>query len=99
LSAIGLFVAALPRPSRLIDRVRLSRATASSDVRAALLIVVDPRAAALASGVSLPLAFAEIAPTLRPELGLATKRVAASLALGSRVPDALGHYAAIAHPA
>jgi Flp pilus assembly protein TadB len=97
-AAIGLFLAALPRPRRLLDRVRLRRATNKRDVRAALPIVVDTLAAALASGLSLPLAFAEIAPTLRPELGLATKRVAASLALGSRVPAALGHYSAIVRP-
>ena len=97
-AAIGLFLVALPRPHRIIDRLKRRRGASQREVRAALPIVVDTLAAALASGLSLPLAFAEIAPTLRPELGLATKRVAASLALGSRVPDALGHYGKMVRP-
>ena len=98
IAATCLLLLALPRPDRLIDRVKRLRSTGRREVRAALPIVVDTLAAALASGLSLPLAFAEIAPTLRPELGLATKRVAASLALGGRVSDALGHFGAIVRP-
>ena len=97
-AAIGLLLVTIPRPDRVIDRVKQRRATSRRDVRAALPIVVDTLAAALASGLSLPLAFAEIAPTLRPELGVATKRVAGSLALGSRVTEALGHYGAFVPP-
>jgi Flp pilus assembly protein TadB len=97
-AAMGLLLIALPRPDRVVDRLKLRRAANRGDVRAALPIVVETLAAALASGLSLPLAFAEIAPTLRPELGAATKRVAASLALGTRVPDALGHYGALVRP-
>ena len=94
--AIGLFLVAAPRPGRAIALARQWRARNRRDARASLPIVVDTLAAALASGLSLPLAFAEIAPTLRPELSMATRRVAASLALGARVPDALAHYIAIA---
>lgn len=53
---------------------------------------MDGLAAALASGLSLPLAFAEVAPTLRPGLAACTRRAAASLALGARVPDALAAF-------
>ena len=97
-AALSVLLVALPRPSDLVGRLRLWRGRDRRAVRAALPIVVETLAAALASGLSLPLAFAEIAPTLRPELGLATKRVAASLTLGARVSDALGQYATIVPP-
>lgn len=54
--------------------------------------LADALAAALGSGLSLPLAFAEVAPTLRIELALPTRRVAASLALGARLTDAFAQY-------
>jgi tight adherence protein C len=78
--------------------MRKIRARGDREARSAMPIVVDTLAAALAGGLSLPLAFAEIAPTLRPELGVATRRVAASLSLGARVPDALSHYDGIVRP-
>lgn len=67
-------------------------------MRAALPTLVDALAAALGSGLSLPLAFAEIAPTLRPELATPTRRVASSLTLGARVSDAIAAYADVAPP-
>lgn len=97
-AALGVLLVALPPPNRILAGLRLRRGRDRRDVRAALPIVVETLAAALAGGLSLQLAFAEIAPTLRPELGLATKRVAASLTLGARVSDALGHYGAILPP-
>jgi tight adherence protein C len=60
--------------------------------RAALPALVDAIAAALSSGLSLQQAFAEIAPTLPAPLALPTRRVAASLALGVALDDALGAY-------
>lgn len=98
IAALCVLLAALPRPDRVTGRLLRLRAPGRRQARAALPSVVDTLAAALSSGLSLPLAFAEIAPTLRPELGLATQRVAASLALGARVPDALAAYAALVPP-
>lgn len=97
-AALCVLLVALPRPDRLLDRLTRLRAPGRRQARAALPSVVDTLAAALSSGLSLPLAFAEIAPTLQPDLGVATKRVAASLALGVRVPDALGAYEALVPP-
>ncbi|HEV8229032.1 MAG TPA: type II secretion system F family protein [Candidatus Limnocylindria bacterium] len=62
------------------------------DARAALPSLVDALASALASGLSLPLAFAEVGPTLPPELARATRRAAATLALGGSVAAALASY-------
>jgi Flp pilus assembly protein TadB len=58
-------------------------------IREDVPVLVDGLAAALGSGLSLPLAFAEVAPTLRPELAGATRRVAASLSLGASIPSAV----------
>jgi tight adherence protein C len=96
--AIGLLITALPRPDSIIAPVKRWLMTSRREARQSLPIVVDTLAAALASGLSLPLAFSEIAPTLRPDVGNATTRVAASLALGAPVTDALGYYNAIAPP-
>jgi len=63
------------------------------ETRAALPALVDAVAAALASGLSLPVAFAEVAPTLPSGLAAPTRRVAAALALGAPVGEALHTYA------
>ena len=47
---------------------------------------------ALASGLSLHQAFAEVAPALPGPLATPTRRVAAALALGERIDDALAAY-------
>jgi Flp pilus assembly protein TadB len=60
--------------------------------RAALPGLIDAVAAALASGLSIPQAFAEVARTLPRPLALATERAAAALALGSSIDAALGSY-------
>jgi Flp pilus assembly protein TadB len=92
--AAVLLLVALPPPRRT-TLSRLSFGRAGRQTRAAIPGLVDALAAALGSGLSLPLAFAEIAPTLVPALAAATHRVAAALALGARVPDALGLYASV----
>jgi Flp pilus assembly protein TadB len=89
-----LLLAAVPLPRRAaLPRLPLRRA--DRRVRAAIPGLVDALAAALGSGLSLPLAFAEIAPTLAPPLAVVTRRVAAVLALGARVTDALSLYASV----
>jgi tight adherence protein C len=65
---------------------------ASRERRLALPGLVEAVAAALGSGLSVQLAFAEVAPTLPRALGAATERVAAALALGSTIDEALGAY-------
>jgi Flp pilus assembly protein TadB len=52
-------------------------------------------AAALASGLSLPVALAEVAPTLPQGLAAPTRRAAAALALGAPVGDALRAYTGV----
>lgn len=60
--------------------------------RLALPGLIDAIAAALASGLSIPQAFAEVARTLPRPLAVATERAAASLALGSSIDEALRSY-------
>jgi tight adherence protein C len=67
----------------------LARARREREARAAMPALVDALASALGSGLSLPLAFAEIAPTLSAGLASPTRRVGAGLALGAHVGDAL----------
>jgi Flp pilus assembly protein TadB len=85
---------ALPRP-RLDAPRRIALRRDDQRARATIPGLVDALAAALGSGLSLHLAFAEIAPTLTPQLAAATRRVASALALGARVPDALSLYAPV----
>ena len=72
---------------------RAARRAEARETRAALPALVDAVAAALASGLSLPVAFAEVAPTLPPGLGAPTRRAASALALGAPIGDALGAFA------
>src|SRR5260370_26675678 len=60
--------------------------------RVALPALIDALAAALAAGLSLELAFAEIAPTLPRSLAQRTAAVATALRLGEPVDRALGAY-------
>ena len=85
-------MAALPR-----DRVRAAiRARHDRHrSRVALPALIEALAAALAAGLSLELAFAEIAPTLPPGLARQTAAVATSLRLGEPIDRALGAYEAI----
>jgi len=81
---------------RLVDaaaRVVRARRASSRETRAALPALVDAIAAALGSGLSLPLALAEVAPTLPPGLAAPTHRAAAALVLGATIRDALRTYA------
>jgi tight adherence protein C len=73
-----------PRPGAIRRRWRRSQ----GDARLALPALVDALAAALASGLSLPLAFAEVWPTLPRSLASSTRRAANLLALGVRVREA-----------
>ena len=90
LALSALCAAALPFPSSrdALRRVRSSR-TAARDARVAFPAFVDALAAALASGLSLQLALAEVAPTLPATLGPTARRAAASLALGLPVGRSL----------
>ncbi|MEK7863636.1 MAG: type II secretion system F family protein [Chloroflexota bacterium] len=93
IAALGLLIAALwqwPVP-RVVARLWRRRSQRRA-VRAELPILVDGIGAALASGLSLPQAFAEVAPTLGPELARCTRVVGSSLSLGARVEDALVAY-------
>lgn len=80
-------------------RTRLAaRRPGPSETRAALPALVEALAAALGSGLSLPLAFAQVAPTLPAALAGPTRRAASSLALGARIGDALASYEGIVPP-
>lgn len=95
---LSLALAAYPGAT---GRIRLARATRRRHrraARAALPALVEALAAALASGLSLPLAFAEVAPTLPTELAIATRRASSSLALGARIGDALDSYEGLVPP-
>lgn len=85
----------MPRSMRLLRLLRWPRGKAGRERRAAVATLADALAAALGSGLSLPLAFAEVAPTLRTDLALPTRRVAASLALGARLTDAFAQYESV----
>lgn len=91
--AAALFDRRLVEAARPIAS-RLRRANAR-ETRAALPALVDAVAAALASGLSLPVALAEVAPTLPPGLAAPTRRAASALLLGAPVGDALGAYAGV----
>jgi tight adherence protein C len=92
LMAVAVLAAALSPVDRARARALLARARLGRDARAALPGLVDALASALGSGLSLPLAFAEIAPTLSAGLAAPTRRAGADLALGKPVDDALGEY-------
>ena len=87
-----MIAASSTRPDALAQRVRRANAR---ETRAALPALVDAVAAALASGLSLPVALAEVAPTLPPGLAAPTRRAASALALGAPVGDALGAYSGV----
>ena len=96
-AAAALAAALLDR--RLVETVRRvargARRASARDTRAALPALVDAVAAALASGLSLPVALAEVAPTLPSALASPTRRAASALVLGAPVGDALGAYAGV----
>lgn len=90
--AIALLAAAIPRQaiaSAIRDRTDLQRR------RAALPGLIDAIAAALAAGLSLELAFGEVAPTLPPALARPTRAVATALRLGDPVERALDAYGGV----
>lgn len=75
-----------------VERTLRARRRNARETRAALPALVDAVAAALASGLSLPVALAEVAPTLPPGLAGPTRRAAAALTLGAPVGEALVAY-------
>jgi len=94
-AAVALVAAVLDH--RIVDAARRAARRArrgkAREIRAALPALVDAVAAALASGLSLPTALAEVAPTLPPGLAAPTRRAASALVLGAPVGDALGAFA------
>jgi Flp pilus assembly protein TadB len=92
------------------DRARLEAATPllrrldprahgrSRERRLALPGLVDAVAAALASGLSVQLAFSEIAPTLPRSLAVPTEQAAAGLALGTPIDEAMRSYDSVISP-
>jgi len=96
LLALVAFGAAALSPDRVRSlRSRPSARAARSESRRSFPAFVDALAAALASGLSLQLALAEVAPTLPAALGRVANRAAASLALGDPVGDALVVFAGV----
>ncbi|MEP6693577.1 MAG: type II secretion system F family protein [Chloroflexota bacterium] len=94
-AALALAAAVLDRrvfdaASRLATRARRGNAR---ETRASLPALVDAVAAALASGLSLSVALAEVAPTLPSGLAIPTRRVASALMLGAPVGEAFAAYA------
>jgi len=96
LGAATLLAAAL-LDRRLVDAARRvahrARRGNVRETRASLPALVEAVAAALASGLSIPVAFAEVAPTLPLGLATPTRRAASALVLGATVGDALRAYA------
>lgn len=84
-----LLLAALPKRS-VVSAFRSRRAVGAT--RSALPALIDAIAAALAAGLSLELAFSEVAPTLPGALARATANVSASLRIGEPIERALGAY-------
>jgi Flp pilus assembly protein TadB len=83
--------AALSLASQLDPRER----AAARERRLALPGLVDAIAAALASGLSVQLAFTEVAPTLPRSLAHPTECAAAAMALGASVDEAVKAYAGV----
>jgi Flp pilus assembly protein TadB len=89
IAGLGLLAAALPHAAiRALLRDRRDRQSR----RTTLPALVDAIAAALAAGLSLEQAFAEVAPTLPLSLARPTGAVAAALRLGEPVDRALAAY-------
>lgn len=68
------------------------------ETRQAMAALVDALGAAIGAGLSVPVAFAELAPTVDPVLTAPTRRAAASLALGATVSVALAAYDEVVPP-
>ena len=81
--------------SELLRRLDPRERAASRERRLALPGLVDAVASALGSGLSVQLAFAEVAPTLPHALARPTARAAAALALGAPIDDALRAYSGV----
>lgn len=93
-AAIALVASVLDR--RLVEATRriahFARRGKERQTRAALPALVDAVAAALAGGLSLPIALSEVAPTLPAGLAVPTRRAASALVLGATIGEALSAY-------
>jgi Flp pilus assembly protein TadB len=92
LGALAAAVAATPLPSRAVIAIRRRRDGRARAARRGLPGLVDALASALRSGLSLPQAFAEVAPSLPADLAAPSRVTAASLFLGASIADALRAY-------
>ena len=97
-AAIGLALIDEPLARRLfvhLARLDPRAMAAARERRLALPGLVEAVAAALASGLSVQLALAEVAPTLPRALAVPTERAASAMALGATVEEAVGAYAGV----
>lgn len=92
---IALGLAALsPLPPARLERLTalLVARRDARERRRSMPALVEALGAALASGLSLPQAFAEVAPGLPPSLAAPTRRAASALFLGASIDEALAAY-------
>ena len=92
---LALIAAAMPRGAVL---ARLDQRRARRTSRVAFPALIDALAAALAAGLSLELAFGEVAPTLPAALARATANAGAALRLGESVDRAILAYGGVVPP-
>src|SRR3989442_12304045 len=81
--------------SAFLRRLDPRERAASRDRRFALPGLIDAVASALASGLSVQLAFAEVAPTVPHSLAKSRRRAAAAFAHGAPIDDALRAYSGV----
>lgn len=96
LCLVTAIAALAPTAAELIERVREQRMRSAA--RSGFPTLIDALAAAVRGGLSLPLAFSELAPTVPPPLASGSFRVAADLWLGSPSAAALGAYERVIAP-
>ncbi|MGH2450737.1 MAG: type II secretion system F family protein [Candidatus Limnocylindria bacterium] len=93
-AGLALLLAGLVPRRHIAEVVAVFGRRARREPRLAFPGLVESIAGALGGGLSLELAFAEVAPTLPPSLAAPTHRVAASLRLGVPLRSALTAYEA-----
>lgn len=81
--------------SSQITRLRMRIGPEARERRLALPGLVEAVGSALGSGLSLPLALTEVAPTLPRSLAAPTERAAAAMSLGSSVEEAVRAYVGV----
>lgn len=94
LAALSAAVASTPLPTHALAALRRARERRTRrSSRDALPGLVDALASALRSGLSIPQAFAEIAPSLPEPLGAKARVAAATLFLGGSLADVATEFA------